>query len=422
MNAPGTAGAGASTLDGYPLSKQGRAANALGVSVTASSIGGFLTAVTLLLITPFLVTIVLLFGSVEYFLVAMLGIVMITIISKGDMIRGLVSGTFGLIIATVGIAPMTLEYRYVFSSQSLHDGISFIAVLIGVFAIAEMFKLASQDSSSISKSSTLSGNRVDGVKTVLNSKVNLLKSSMIGMIIGSMPGSGASVANFVAYGEAQRSSKDPGSFGKGNEQGLVASESSNNSVIAGSLIPTFAFGIPGSGGTAVLLGALLLHGLQPGPNLFTSDIQVTYSIFLALIVCNILIFIIGFLAIDYLSSLTEVDVDYIIPLIIVLAVFGTLALRNNWVDVLTVVLFGIVGLIMVRNGYSLVALVLGVVLGPIAESNLYRSMQVHDPFISIFYSSVTATIISLIIVLMLFAPIVKSLFVRYGLGDSLVSD
>jgi putative tricarboxylic transport membrane protein len=276
--------------------------------------------------------------------------------------------------------------------------------------MAEMFKLASQEGSSISSVEDVDINRSAGVKIVLNSKINLIKSSAIGMIIGTMPGAGASIANFVAYGEAQRSSSEPDSFGRGNPQGLVASESSNNAVVAGSLIPTFAFGIPGSGGTAVLLGALLLHGLQPGPNLFTSDINVTYSVFIALIVSNIIIFVVGYLAITRLSLVTKIDVNYITPVVIVLATVGTLALRNNWIDVATVAVFGIVGLVMVRNNYSIIALVLGVVLGPIVESNLHRSIQLHDTILEIFYSSTIATIMTALIVIMLFSPLIKPLY------------
>lgn len=411
MNAPGTAGAGASTLDGYPLSRQGRAGDALAVSVTASAIGGFVTSVVLLLVTPFLVIIVLAFGSPEYFLVAILGLAMIAVIAKGDMVRAIVAGAFGLLLSTIGTAPMAVAPRYTFDLNGLFSGVSFVAVLIGVFAMAEMFKLASQEGTSISSVETVEINRSAGVKIVLNSKINLFKSSLIGMVIGTMPGAGASIANFVAYGEAQRSSSDPDSFGRGNPQGLVASESSNNAVVAGSLIPTFAFGIPGSGGTAVLLGALLLHGLQPGPDLFTSDINVTYSVFIALIFANVIIFAFGYLAITRLSLVTKVDVNYIIPVVIVLATVGTLALRNNWIDVATVAGFGIVGLVMVRNDYSIIALVLGVVLGPIVESNLHRSIQLHSTIPKIFYSSTIAAVMTLLTIVMLFGPFAKSLYV-----------
>lgn len=411
MNAPGTAGAGASTLDGYPLSRQGRAGDALAVSVTASSIGGFVTSVVLLLVTPFLVIIVLAFGSSEYFLVAILGLAMIAVIAKGDMVRAIIAGAFGLLLSTIGTTPMAVAPRYTFDLNELFSGVSFVAVLIGVFAMAEMFKLASQEGTSISSVETVDIDRSAGAKIVLNSKINLFKSSLIGMVIGTMPGAGASIANFVAYGEAQRSSSDPDSFGRGNPQGLVASESSNNAVVAGSLIPTFAFGIPGSGGTAVLLGALLLHGLQPGPDLFTSEINLTYSVFIALIFSNVLIFAFGYLAITRLSLVTKVDVNYIIPVVIVLATVGTLALRNNWIDVATVAGFGIIGLVMVRNDYSIIALVLGVVLGPIVESNLHRSIQLHGTIPEIFYSSTIAAVMTLLTVVLLFGPFAKSLYV-----------
>lgn len=410
MNAPGTAGAGASTLDGYPMSKQGRAGEALAVSVTVSSVGGFLTSIVLLLITPFLVTIVLAFGSPEYFLVAVLGLAMIAVIARGDMLRAIVAGAFGLLLSTIGRAPMALSARYTFELSRLFNGLDFVAVLIGVFAMSEMYKLAAQEQETISSIEAGDIDQIGGIRTALSNKLNLVKSSFIGMSIGMMPGAGASIANFVAYGEAQRSSDDPDSFGDGNPQGLVASESSNNAVVAGSLIPTFAFGIPGSGGTAVLLGALILHGLQPGPNLFTSDINVTYSIFTSLIFANIIIFLIGYLAITRLSVVTKVDVNYIIPIVIVLATIGTFALRNNWIDVATVVVFGIIGLVMVRNDYSIIALVLGVVLGPIIESNLHRSVQLFSSIPEIFYSSNIAILLTFLALILLLGPFVRSLY------------
>jgi putative tricarboxylic transport membrane protein len=409
MNAPGTAAAGASTLDGYPLSQEGRAQDALGVSVSASAIGGFLTSVVLILITPFLIDIVLAFGSPEYFLVAALGLALIAVVAAEDILRGLASGTFGMILSTVGTAPMALEYRYTLGIRELNIGISFVAVLIGVFALSEMFKLTAQEKTQISETSEFGGRRLTGMKIALKSKLTLIKSSVIGMVIGAMPGSGSSIANFIAYGEAQRSSNDPESFGSGNTEGLVASESSNNSVVAGSLIPTFAFGIPGSGSTAVLLGALILHGLQPGPNLFTSDVQITYSVFVALVFANILIFIVGIVSIRYLSLVTKIDLHYIVSIVIVLTMVGTLALRNNWIDVATVALFGLIGLIMSRNGYSIVALVLGVVLGPIAESNLHRSLQLHDSFVEILYSSNITIILTVLIVITILSGPISSL-------------
>lgn len=408
LNAPGTSAAAATTLDGYPLSRQGKAVTALAMSATASTIGGFITIILLILISPFLVQMVLLFGSPEYFLISLLGISMIAIVARGSLLKGIVSGTFGLLIATIGIAPMVPQQRYTFGNFLLYDGISFVAALIGLFAIAEMINLAGEEGGVAKTSAKLSGSIRPGITSVLQRPLLVLKSSLIGMGIGAVPGAGSTVSTFVSYAEALRSSKDSDDFGNGSHEGVIAAETANNATISGSLIPTFSFGIPGSGSTAVLLGGLIMHGLQPGPNLFSSDLAITYSVFIALFLGNFIILAVGLTFISRMGYLTKVDTDIIIPIIIVLAVVGSYLLRVNWLDVFSVFFLGIIGYYMKKYNYSVIAFVLGIVLGPIAEENLARSLVLSDGSLMIFVSKPLSLLIVIAIIALTLGPLIKN--------------
>ncbi|WP_336346216.1 tripartite tricarboxylate transporter permease [Halalkalicoccus ordinarius] len=404
INVPGTAASAATTFDGYPLTQQGKALVALTTSASASAIGGFFTVLALFALSPVLIGVVLAFGTPEYFLMAVLGLAMISVIAKGSILKGLFMGAFGFLIATMGVAPMVFQRRYTFDTIALYDGLDFVAILIGLFAISEMFKLANQEGG-ISGGLELQGKVSDGVRNIITYKFLMLKSAFIGMGVGSIPGAGATVANFLSYAEVVRSVPNPEiPFGEGNIRGLIASEASNNGTVGGSLIPTFSFGIPGSASTAVLLGGLLMHGLQPGPQLFSAQLHVTYSVFFALLLGNILILIIGLGFVSYASHLTRIDTELIIPIVIVLAMAGSFALRRNWLDPLTIVVLGIVGYYMYKNNYSVIAFILGVILGPIAEENFHRSLVLSEGSYAIFVTRPLSLLLVLVTVLVLIGP------------------
>ncbi|NGM71304.1 hypothetical protein G6M89_20260 [Natronolimnobius sp. AArcel1] len=410
VNVPGTGGAAATTLDGYPMSQKGQAVQALSMSATSSAIGGFLTVAVLILFSPVLIEIVLMFGSPEFFLMAAFGLAMITVVVQGSIVKGLVAGAFGLMLTSIGIAPNSPELRYTFDSLALYDGLDFIAALIGMFAIAEMIKLSAKKGGIADQSITMAGSAIQGVRTSVSYPITIVKSSFMGMLIGAIPGAGATVSNFFAYGEAMRSSKDSETFGKGNPLGVISAESSNNGTIGGSLIPTLAFGIPGSGSTAVLLGGLLMHGLRPGPDLFEGELATTYAFLLALLVGNVFILLAGVFLVTRAGRITQIDTHVIIPVIIVLSVVGGYSLRNNWIDVATVLLLGVLGYIMVKHDYSIIAFVLGVVLGPIAEENLMRSLQISDGSYLIFVHPTEQPIsllITTLIFVVIFGPFIK---------------
>lgn len=407
INTPGNAAAAATTFDGYPMTRQGNALKALAISATSSSFSGILVIVVLLLASPLLISLVLLFGSPEYFLIAVLGLSLITVVSRGSMLKGLTAGSFGLLLTTVGIPVTNFEFRYTFGFVGLNDGISFVIALIGVFAIGEMIRLSSEEGSIAKERVELEGSISDGVREVLvRNPVTFLKSAFIGMGIGAVPGSGASISNFISYGEAMRSENDADTFGNGDPRGVISAEAANNGTVIGSLIPTLSFGIPGSGATAILLGGLIMHGLRPGPDLFGSELYVTYSVLLALLVSNLVILLLGLFIVTRAGHyFTQVDTDLIIPVVISLAVVGSLSLRNNWFDALFVIAFGILGYYMYKHDYSLIAFVLGIVLGSIAEENLHRSLELGGW--GIFVDSPLSMLLVATILAIVFGPIVS---------------
>lgn len=409
INAPGTESAAATTLDGYPMSKNGLAKNALAIATTASALNGFLAALVLLLISPILIGVVLAFGSPEYFLLAILGISLITIVTQGSIVKGLVAGALGFMISTIGTGILSPSPRYTFGQFGLFDGIDFVAALIGMFAFAEMMKLAAK--SQIAEADVdLGGSIREGIKTVFQHPKTTIKSGLIGMGIGMIPGSGATTSTFVAYAEEARSSAKDGRFGEGDPRGVIAPEAANNPTVSGSLIPTLSFGIPGSGSTAVLLGGILMHGLQPGPVLFDEQLQITYALFISLFLGNILILAVGLTVIPYASRLTELNTNIIIPGVIVLSYAGAYTLNQNWFDVMAVVALGILGFYMVQYNYSVIAFVLGIVLGPIAEENFFRSLQISGGDYAIFIDPINrplSFILSLMILFILIGPFVK---------------
>ncbi len=415
VNVPGTAAAAATTFDGYPLSRQGVASMALSASAVSSALAGFMTVAALIVISPLIVTIVLAMGSPEYFLVAVLGLSMITIVARGSMVKGLVAGAFGLMLTTIGIAPMLSEVRFTGGSLALYDGLSFVAAILGLFAIAEMLKLAGESGGIAREDVDTSGSVWEGVREVAARPVTVVKSAFIGMFIGSLPGSGAAVSNFVAYGEAMRSSESDG-FGRGEIEGVIAAEASNNGTVGGSLIPALSFGIPGSGATAVLLGGLLMHGLQPGPDMFDGELALTYSLFVALFLGNAIILVVGLALITRTEYLTKVNTDYLIPVIVVLAIAGGFTLRSNWADVATIVLLGGIGYYMFEHDYSVIAFILGMVLGPIAEENFTRSLQLSDGSWTIFVASWPSRLLVAAVVVILVGPLLKDWYVSRGHG------
>jgi putative tricarboxylic transport membrane protein len=413
LNIPGTAGAVATTFDGYPMSRNGQSLAALTISAIASGLGGILSAGIFILISGYLLQIVLAFGSPDYFLVAILGLLMIAVVVDGFFIKGVVAGSFGLLIATVGMSQTVAETRYTFGTMTLFDGIHFIPALIGIFAIGEMLKLSQEKGGVAKEEVEVEGARLDGAKTVSQSPVTFFKSMLIGKIVGAIPGAGSSVANIAAYAEEKRANGSEHNYGEGEPRGVIASEAANSGNLSGALIPTLAFGIPGSGSTAILLGGLIMHGLIPGPGMFGQNADITFAMILSIMISSLIIIVFGILFVTQLFRVTNIDTHLIIPLVCSLSIIGAYVIRVSWLDVLIVVAFGFIGYYMSKHNYSIVAFILGIVLGPIAETNLSRTMEISDWSINIFFTGYITTILSSLVIIVVFSPVFYYLFDKY---------
>jgi putative tricarboxylic transport membrane protein len=377
VNVPGTAAAAATTFDGYSMTEQGRSLEALEVSATASALGGGLTMLLLFVLIPYLQPIVLAFGAPEIFVLALFGIVMIGVIaSQGSFFKGITSGMFGVLIMTIGVAQTKPFPRYTFGIIEFYNGLNFVAILIGMFALGEMLRISDLPGSVVKQGREISGERFEGIRVVFRNKLLTIKSAMLGMVIGAIPGVGAGTSNFFSYAEAIRSSDTPEKFGDAYAPGVIAAEASNNGTVAGSLVPVLAFGIPGSASTAVLLGGFIMHGITPGIELFTVNINLTYTMLLSLVLGNIVILVVGNFVVTSIGSyITQLETDIIIPVILVFSIIGAIGIRSNWIDIATVFVFGWIAFYMKLFDYSVIALVLGAVLSSIIEANFIRSMQ-----------------------------------------------
>lgn len=399
INTPGTAGATATVLDAYPMSQKGEASKALGISILASVIGGSLAAVVILFMLDPIGELAFMFTNREIFVLGLFGLAAVAAAIGDNIRKGLVAGFIGLLIAAMPVDPTTGQRRLDFGIFGLYDSVPFVPVVVGLFAISELFYLINKEAISADRDiSTTYGDILEGFKYVIRRPIDLVRAASIGLVIGSLPGAGTSVANFVSWGIAKTQSKKPEEFGKGNPEGVIASEGSNSAVTAGSLVPTIALGIPGSGTTAVMLAALLLHGVRPGPELMQEFTLEANVIILSLLVSNVALLIFALAVSKYLVRVVTLPAYMLVPAIFVLTVVGAYAMRSSMFDVWLMFLFGIIGFVMRENNYSLIPLILGVILGPIIEGAFLRSMLISGQDPTYFLGSTIAVILWIAIV------------------------
>lgn len=402
INTPGTAGATATVLDAYPMSQQGDASKALGISILASSIGGFVAAFFILILLGPIGEFAFLFTNREIFVLGLFGLAAVAAAIGDNIRKGLVSGFAGLLIAAMPVDPTTGQRRLDFGFFELYDEVPFVPVVVGLFAISEIFYLINQTAiSEDTDVETSYGDILEGFKYVISRPFALGRAIVIGLGVGSMPGAGTSVANFVSWAAAKTFSSKPETFGEGNPDGVIASEGSNSAVTAGSLVPTLALGIPGSGTTAVMLAALLLHGVRPGPELMTEFALEANIIILSLFFANIALLISAFAVSKYLVRVVTMPANVIVPAVLTLTVIGSFAMRSSMFDVWLMFLFGVIGFVMRENDYSLIPLILGVILGPIIEGAFLRSMLVSNNDPTYFFGSPLAIGLWILVVLVL---------------------
>ncbi len=386
VNTPGTPSSIATTFDGYPMAKAGRALEAISAATIASVIGGIVGVIALLLLAPPLARLALLFGPAEYFWVAMLGLTLIASLSGGSLLKGLLGGAIGLLIGTIGVSPIGGETRFTFGLPVLQGGIELIVALIGLFVLPELLLMAARGRGALTEVTVGSVARSGFVKMlvkVLSMPGNLVRSCIIGQIIAVIPGAGGSITSLVAYNEAKRASKHPERFGKGAVEGLVASESSNNVMVAGSMVPLLTLGIPGAPPDAVILGVLMLHGLRPGLELFTTSGMLAYGFILSMGIAALVMLPVGLLGgrLVYLA-IVKTPYYFLVPGIALITILGSFALRNSITDVLIMFILGMTGFLLKDLGVDPAPVVLGLILGVIAEMGFVQSLLrgAADPY------------------------------------------
>ncbi len=419
LNAPGTAPSAATCLDGHPLAKQGRAADAIGAVATASPLGGLFGVVTLLLVLPFARDIVLLFGPPEFFLVAVFGIVTVAISSSSNLLRGLIAGGVGLMLSFVGYDTVHGGVRYSFGSEYLWDGIPLIPALVGLFGMAEMIRLSVEGGTIAVDARTV---KLDGVTSGMRATLKhwkvVIRGSITGTLIGAIPGVGGTVATFIAYSTTKNADRDPESFGSGRIEGVIAPESANNAKDSGALLPTLAFGIPGSAEMAVFLGILILHGMQPGPAIFAEHQQDIYSLILALTLSAVLASIIGITFVRWLAAITLVNGQILAPVVIAVSLVGVYAINLAPGDVVFAAAIGVLGYLMLRFDYPRLPFVIALILGETAERGFHQSMMIGKGEWTIFLHSGTSIILVVLIILSLGWSFVPLLRQRVVAGDT----
>lgn len=398
IGTPGTAAAAATLLEGPHMRDKGETRKALSMTTIASFIGGLFSCIVLILVAPQLAKIALSFGPPEYFALGFFGLSIVAGISSDQLLKGIIAALIGLWISTIGLDPNTGIPRMTFESNNLLNGIELVPALVGLFAISEV--LLRLEKIMNSKSNKIRINKT-GVRLneLTANTFNFLRSSAIGTFIGIIPATGSGIASFIAYNESKRFSKKPEKYGTGHLPGLVATETANNAVTGGALVPLLTLGIPGDVITAVILGALMMQGLTPGPELFTKHSDIISGLFITLVIVNLFLLILGLLAIRLFPYLLKIKEGILMPMIISLCVIGSYAINNSTFDVIVTLVFGLLGYVLIKGGFPLAPLLLALILAPIIEKNFRNAMVLSKGGLSIFFTRP----ISLIFILITFA-------------------
>lgn len=374
MRMPGTAASVMTTFDGYPMTEQGKAGRAIGLGIVASFVGGIISWVVLVLLARPLSIIAVRFSSFDFFAMIMMALALLVVLSRGNMLKGLIAGFFGMLIALPGLDPIGGNYRFTYGIQELRDGFKLLPVLVGLFAgnqvLAEVLRPGGERATGGVRQN-LDGMFMGGAD-LMRHGWGMIRASFIGTWIGILPGVGANIGSAFAYSVAKSFSRRPQDFGKGSEEGVIASEAANNATVGGALVPLFALGIPGSVVDAILIGGLIIHGLQPGPGLYRSNPEFVNTILVAVLIASVVMLGAMYAATGFIARIAAVPTKLLLPGVLVLCVIGSFALANSWFDVGVMLAFSIVGFGMERKGYPMAPLVVGLVLAPIAETS-YRT-------------------------------------------------
>jgi putative tricarboxylic transport membrane protein len=411
IHTPGTPSSAATCLDGYPMTQKGESLHAIGLSTTASVIGGVISSIALLLIAPPLARLSLKFGSAEYFLIAIFGLTLIASLAGDSMIKGLLAGAFGLVCGLVGFSPDGYA-RFTFGYIPILGGIQLIPAMIGLFSISQVMIQAEErgkTSSNEKVEAKIAGRFLPPAKEFVGLIPLILECSVVGVFIGILPGAGGDIASWVGLNLAKNQSKHPEQFGTGIPAGVAAPEAANNAVTGGALIPLLTLGIPGSSTAAVLLGGLTIHGLQPGFELFTKHADITYAVIIGFLCANILMGLVGWAVGKYLTKVSKVPIPLLIPCIAMLSILGSYAASRNIADVYIAVIFGLIGFFMRKYGVPVAPIVLAMILGPMADSHMYQGIIQANTisFVQYLFTRPLSIFFMVLIILALFAPLLS---------------
>ncbi len=404
INAPGTPSAVVTSFDGYPLTKQGKPGMGLGVSLISSTIGGFIGTIILILFSVQLAKIAVKFHPAEYFALAIFGLTTVASLGGKNWLKAFIAALFGLLLNTIGIDPISGVSRFTFGSVHLYDGFSLIPALIGLFALSEVFKQLEEQNFK-SRKVELEKTKWPSFLDYWKLKFTIIRSSVLGTLIGIFPGAGATIASFISYDITKRTSKEPEKFGKGSLDGVAAAEAANSSSVGGALVPLLTLGIPGSASTAVLIGALMIHDLTPGPLLFKNNPEIIYGLFASLLVANLVMLILGLFGSRLWIKVTAIPKKILFPLIFTVSIVGSFAVRYSMFDMIACLGFGIFGWILRRFDYPVAPIILGIVLGNIAETNFRRAVMMGG--YGIFFARIASLLILSLAILSFIIPIIK---------------
>jgi putative tricarboxylic transport membrane protein len=378
VNTPGTPSAIATTFDGYPMARRGDGDLAVTLATIASVVGGMVGGILLLTLSPMLAQVALRFGSTEYFWLAVLGLTLIAVLSEGNLVKGLMGGCLGLLLSMVGVAVVGGDVRFTFGQRELLGGIGIIPALIGLYCIPVLIDMVARPGQHLEAPAAGRGFRLlEAAGIALRDGWNLIRSSLIGTIVGILPGAGGSIASLVSYSEARRTAKNQAEYGKGAPGGLLSTESANNATVGGGFIPTLVLGIPGTPPDAVILGALLVQGIRTGPALFETQGAIVYTFIFGLLIATALMLPVGLMIGRYaFRFIVATPKAMLVPLIAFMTVLGSFAVHNHPNDVFIMVALGVVGWLLNRAGYGPSPIVLGLVLGQIAEQGFVRAWMI----------------------------------------------
>lgn len=386
LKAPGTPAASCTVIDGFPMAQKGEAKRALDMALYASCIADFISNLALILLTGFLASFALSFGPPEFFTLILFSLTIIAGVSGDSLPRGLISACLGLLLATVGLDTIYGTERMIFGNYELMSGFNFIPVLIGLFALPEIidhFARKGGGDITVGKLGRVGATLAD-MKKCLKS---IIRGSVIGVILGAIPGIGGAPSAFLSYSEARRNSKNPDNFGKGEIEGVAAAEAGNNGVAGATMIPLLALGVPGDVTTAVILGAFMIHGLQPGPVMFVQNLPMIYALFIGIMLSSGFLFIIGKAMIRSVSRISEIPNRILYPVVLILCMFGSYAVNNALLDVLVMICMGALGYLMLRLSIPAAPFLIGFILGPLLEDSFRQSLRLSEGSYGIFFHS-----------------------------------